>query len=199
MEKSLYEAIENRRSNYNLTGASPIGDPRIREIVEFCTMHTPSAFNSQNARVCLLLGEQHGKLWDIVLEELRKIVPAGKFAPTAEKIAGFRAGHGTVLFFEELKTVRELQEEFPLYKDHFPVWSTQACGMLQYAIWTALAAEGLAVNLQHYNPLIDGEVARAWGIDPDWKLVAQMPFGAPSAGPGPKEFMDIAERVKVFA
>ena len=30
-----------------------------------------------------------------------------------------------------------------------------AAGMLQLAVWTALAEKGLGASLQHYNPLID--------------------------------------------
>jgi len=35
---------------------------------------------------------------------------------------------------------------------------------------------GLGASLQHYNPLIDQETAETWDINPDWKLLAQMPF-----------------------
>jgi predicted oxidoreductase (fatty acid repression mutant protein) len=37
--------------------------------------------------------------------------------------------------------------EFPNIQDH-------ASGMLQFVVWTALAAEGLRCNLQHYQPHI---------------------------------------------
>ena len=32
-------------------------------------------------------------------------------------------------------------------------------------------------SLQHYNPLIDEAVAKQWHINPNWKLIAEMPFG----------------------
>ena len=42
---------------------------------------------------------------------------------------------------------------------------------------------GMGASLQHYNPLIDDEVRKAWNLPGDWKLVAQMPFGVPVAQP----------------
>lgn len=199
MEKTFYAALKGRRTSYHLSGTSPISDERLGEIVEFCTLHTPSAFNSQNARVCILLGDQHKRLWDIVLEELKKRVPPEAFGKTQAKIDSFKAGYGSLLFFEDMATVAALQEEFSTYRDNFPVWSTQACGMLQHTLWVALEAEGLSASLQHYNPLIDEMVKAQWSLNPAWKLVAQMPFGVATQPPDQKEFMDIKERVKVFS
>ena len=36
---------------------------------------------------------------------------------------------------------------------------------------------GFGASLQHYNPLIDEAVAKQWHINPNWKLIAEMPFG----------------------
>ena len=47
----------------------------------------------------------------------------------------------------------------------------------------ALEDMGYGASLQHYNPLIDKAVAERWLINPDWKLIAQMPFGAPLDSP----------------
>ena len=57
---------------------------------------------------------------------------------------------------------------------------------------------GMGASLQHYNPLIDDEVRKAWNLPGDWKLVAQMPFGVPVAQPGSKEVMSLDERVFEF-
>ncbi len=198
MDGTLYDAFKNRRSQYQLTNTSPVSDDEICEIVRFCTQHTPTAYNSQNTRVCVLLGDNHARLWDIVLEALKKEVPPEAFGRTQKKIDGFKAAYGSLLFFEDMAVVEALQEKFPLYRDSFPTWSTQGCGMLQYALWVALEAEGLGASLQHYNPLIDDAVLAEWQLSKDWKLVAQMPFGMPAAAPGEKTFMDIDQRVKVF-
>ena len=110
----------------------------------------------------------------------------------------FKAGYGTVLFFEDEAIVKSLQEQFALYADNFPIWSNQASGMHQLVVWTALEAEGLGASLQHYNPLIDDEVKKEWNIPENWKLIAQMPFGNPTASPGEKEFQPLEDRVKFY-
>ena len=160
--------------------------------------HAPSAFNSQSGRVAVLLGEHHNKLWDITKETLRKIIGEDRFAATEEKLKSFRSGYGTLLFFEDNSIVEKLQNDFPTYKDNFPLWSLQSSGMLQYIIWTALEIEGFGVSLQHYNPLINDEVKREWNIPGSWKLIAQMPFGKPTAKPDVKQFQPLEERIKVF-
>ena len=58
--------------------------------------------------------------------------------------------------------------------------------MHQLVVWTGLEAEGLGASLQHYNPLIDDEVKQEWNVPANWKLIAQMPFGNPTAAPGEK-------------
>jgi Predicted oxidoreductase related to nitroreductase len=198
MSSDFYSATKNRRTFYEISGESTISDDRIHEIINQAVTVAPTAFNSQSGRVVLLLGEQHTKLWDITMETLRKIVPEEKFSPTEQKINSFRSGYGTVLYFEEETIIEELQKSYPSYKDNFPVWSQQANGMLQYIIWTSLEEEGLGVSLQHYNPLIDEEVKKQWNIPGSWKLIAQMPFGKPTAAPDKKEIKPLEERVKVY-
>lgn len=198
MSKNFFEAMEGRRSIYALGRDKVVPEKRIREIVEFAAKHTPSPFNSQSARTVVLFGEESHKLWTIVADTLRKIVPAAAFGATQEKLAAFDAGLGTVLFFEDEAIVNDLASRFALYKDHFPVWSLQANGMLEFAVWTAFESEGLGASLQHYNPLIDEAVKAEWKLPASWKLLAEMPFGSVTAPAGQKEFMPISERVRVF-
>lgn len=198
MIKDFYSAIKDRRSIYGIDKEVVVSERKIEEVIGEAVKYTPSAFNSQSARVVILFGENHDKLWDITKEALRKIVPEGNFASTEEKIQSFKNGYGSVLYFEENTVIESLQQQFPLYKDNFPVWSQQSSGMLQYVVWTALENEGLGVSLQHYNPLIDDEVRKEWNIPNTWKLIAQMPFGRPVAEPSEKEFMPLENRIKVF-
>ncbi len=160
--------------------------------------HTPSAFNSQTARVVLLLDKHHTRLWDITKEALRKIVPEDKFAPTEEKINSFDAGYATLLFFEDRKIIEYLQSEFPTYKANFPIWSKESSGMLQFNIWTSLELEGYGASLQHYNELIEAAVKKEWDLPDEWEMRAQMPFGKPSSQPGEKEFKPLEERIRIF-
>lgn len=198
VNKDFNAAIKARRSIYGINKEVTISPEKIQEVINYAVMHTPSAFNSQTARLVVLFGNNHDKLWDITKESLRKIVPADKFAPTDEKINSFKSGYGTVLFFEEMSIVEGLQQQFPLYKENFPVWSQHSSGMLQFVVWTSLEMEGLGASLQHYNPLIDEEVKQQWSIPTNWKLIAEMPFGNPTAEAGEKEFQPIEMRVKVF-
>lgn len=198
MKKDFYSAVADRRSFYGIGKESVISDERIQEVVEHAVKYAPSAFNSQSTRVVLLLGHEHDMLWNITKEALRKIVPEDKFKSTEEKINSFQSGYGTVLFFEESSITKGLQERFPLYKDNFPIWAQQSNGMNQYIIWTALEMEGFGVSLQHYNEIIEEQVKSHWNIESNWKLIAQMPFGKPTAEPDEKQYIPIEQRVRVF-
>ncbi|MBS6502736.1 MAG: nitroreductase family protein [Clostridium sp.] len=198
MSKNFYDAIKERRSIYSISKESPVSDERIKEVIEDAVKHVPSSFNSQSSRVVVLFGEKHDKLWDIAMEALRKIVPEENFSSTEQKINSFKAGHGTVLYFEDFSVVESLQKQFELYKDNFPVWAEQTSGMLQFAIWTALSIEGLEATLQHYTELIEDEVKREFEIPNNWKMIGQMPFGKGTAPAGEKEFSPIENRVKIL-
>lgn len=192
------DAVKKRRSVYGISKDIKVSDARIEEIIGEAVLHTPSSFNSQSARVVVLFGEQHDKFWDITKETLRKVVPADSFAPTEEKMAAFRSGSGTVLFYEDQTVIEGLQQQFAAYAENFPVWSQQSNGMLQYVVWTALSEEGVGASLQHYNPLVDEQVAKEWNVPSNWKLIAQMPFGNIAAEPGEKQFAPLDSRLKVF-
>ncbi|WP_313563751.1 nitroreductase family protein [Ruminiclostridium cellobioparum] len=196
MSKDFYNAVRDRRSFYGISKESTVSDTRLQEIVNDAVKYAPTAFNSQSGRVMVLLGGHHDKLWDLTKEELRKLVPPENFSSTESKIDSFKNGFGTVLFFEDQSVVESLQRQFELYKDNFPVWSLESSGMLQYIVWTALELEGFGASLQHYNPLIDSSVSREWNIPSNWKLLAQMPFGKPTASPDEKQFQPLDFRVK---
>ncbi len=198
MPMDFLSAVKNRRTIYGLSRESVVSDDKILEIVDHAVLHSPSAFNSQSARVVVLLNDHHTKLWSVVKETLRKIVPEGSFAQTEEKLKGFAAAYGTILFFEDQSVVEDLQANFNLYKDNFPLWSLQASGMLQYVVWTALEVEGFGASLQHYNPLIDDQVHKEWNLPSSWRLMSQMPFGKPTAPPNEKDYMPLEERIRVF-
>jgi len=191
-------ALAKRRTHYSLDKAITASQARVEKIVEAAVQSTPSAFNSQSARVVLLFGEHHDTLWQITKDALRKIVPAEAFAPTEEKINSFAAAAGTILYFDDTLVVKTLQEKFPLYSENFPIWAEQASGMLQSNIWVALATEGLGASLQHYGELVGETVKEHWNLPSSWKLIAQMPFGNSTASPSTKDHIPIAERVKVF-
>ena len=121
---TLQQHAETRRSIYGLNNQLPIAKEEIVKLVEHAILHTPSAFNSQSTRIVVLFGAEHEKLWQITEDTLRGIVNDDeKFASTQQKLEGFKAGAGTILFFEDQTVVKGLQESFALYADKFPDWS----------------------------------------------------------------------------
>lgn len=199
MAKSFKEVMKNRRSYYSLTNAALVSDKEIQDIIDFVVTNAPSAFNSQSTRVVLLLGDNHKKLWEIVKTVLKRMIPVEAFEKTEIKIdTSFASGYGTVLFFEDQSVVEGLQKAFPSYSENFPGWSLQTSAIHQFAIWSLLEEVGFGASLQHYNPIIDEEVAKVWNINKKWKLIAQMPFGVPSQEPGTKDIAPLEDRILVF-
>ncbi|KZO94012.1 Nitroreductase [Calocera viscosa TUFC12733] len=196
---AFLKAIELRRSVYTINDKIPIPDEKVVEIVEAAIKHGPSSFNSQSPRAVVLFGDDHKWLWETVLSILKPIVPEEEFPKTEGKVNGcFKAGHGTVLFWEDNAVIKGMQDMFPLYADKFPEFSGHASGMAQFIVWTALANEGVSATLQHYNPLIDEKVRDHFKLPVTWHLVAQLPFGTATAPAGEKTFKPLNERVKVF-
>ncbi|ALH95940.1 nitroreductase family protein [Acinetobacter equi] len=190
--------IEKRRSIYAIGKNVDLQQEQIEQLIKNTIKLSPSSFNSQSSRAVQLFGASHEKFWTIVLETLRKIVPADAFAATEAKIQSFAAGYGTVLFYEDQNVVKSLQDAFPSYADNFPVWSEHSTAIAQFAVWTALSEQNIGASLQHYNPIIDAEVAETFGIPENWKLRAQLVFGSIEAEAGDKEYMDDALRFKTF-
>ena len=197
--ETLQTIAETRRSIYMLNDQLPVSKDEVVKLVEHAVLHTPSSFNSQSSRLVVLFGEDHQKLWQITEDLLRAMVNDDeKFKSTADKMAMFKAGAGTILYFEDQSVVKGLQEQFPLYAHNFPVWAEHTSAMHQYALWNALAALNIGANLQHYNGVIDEKVAQTWNIDSNWKLIAQMVFGGIAAPAGEKTFEPIEKRLKVY-
>lgn len=191
--------IKQRRTIYTIGKNVSLEQAEIENIIKDAVKHSPSAFNSQTSRVVILFGESHEKFWNIVRETLRDLISAEAFEGTNIKINGFAAGYGTALFYEDQDIVKSLQEQFALYADHFPDWSEHSTGIAQFATWTALAERNIGASLQHYNPIIDEEVAKTFNVPSNWKLRAQLVFGSIEAPAGEKTFIDDADRFKIFA
>ncbi|MCY6411256.1 nitroreductase family protein [Acinetobacter sp. VNH17] len=195
---NFLNSIKSRRTIYSIGKNLSVDQATIEETIREAVKHSPSSFNSQTSRVVTLYGESHTKFWEIVRETLRKMVPAEAFANTSAKIDSFAAGFGTALFYEDQDVVKGLQEQFALYADNFPVWSEHSSAIAQFATWTALSEIGVGASLQHYNPIIDAEVAENFDIPANWKLRAQLVFGSIEAPAGEKTYMDDAARFKAF-
>ncbi|KFZ11409.1 hypothetical protein V501_04789 [Pseudogymnoascus sp. VKM F-4519 (FW-2642)] len=198
MSSDYLAAVKARRTYYSLKKESPIDDSKIQEIISQAILDAPSAFNSQSSRVIILLKDEHDKLWDIAKSALKAVVPADQYPATEKKLSNFQGAYGTVLFFVARSIVKGMQDKYALYADKFPVWATHSDGMAQHIIWTALETEGLGANLQHYNPLIDAGIQKAWNVPEDWEHSAQLVFGTPTRPAGDKQFGELSERLKVY-
>ncbi|MGA0538989.1 nitroreductase family protein [Neotabrizicola sp. VNH66] len=189
MTNATLRSLKNRRTQYALGRKLPLSVEATEELIKEAIRLSPSTFNSQSSRAVILFGAESDRFWSIVTETLRAIVPAESFAPTEAKMKAFAAGAGTVLFYEDQAVVKNLQEQFSLYADIFPHHSEHSSGMAQLAVWTALADANIGASLQHYNPVIDAAVAKAFNVPASWKLRAQMPFGSNEGGFGDKTFV----------
>lgn len=98
-----------------------LSDTEIEDIVKEAVKNSPTAFNAQSPRAVILFGEAHEKLWTLTEAALEPLTPPEAFEATKQKLAGFKAGYGTVLFFIHTDTVKNLQEQFALYAENFPV------------------------------------------------------------------------------
>ena len=64
-------------------------------------------------------------------------------------------------------------------------------------VWTAFDQEGFGANLQHYNSLIDAQVAERYGITDDWQLQGQLVFGVPTGSTKEKTVKPLESRIVV--
>ncbi|WP_165006819.1 MULTISPECIES: nitroreductase family protein [unclassified Enterococcus] len=192
------ENLKSRRSIYHLGRNVSLSNDELISLIQNTIKESPTAFNAQSTRAVILFGDAHEKLWEITEEALRPLTPAEAFPNTQNKLAGFKNGYGTVLFFKDTDVIKNLQEQFELYADNFPDWSEQSNGIATSNTWVALTEKGLGANLQHYNPVIDEAVAKEWNIPANWKLRSQLVFGSPESPAGEKEYMDDSERFRVF-
>lgn len=196
--KNILDAMTQRRSYYDLKKESPISKERICTLIHDILRHLPSSFNMQSTRCMLLFDGEHEKFWDITIQELKKTVPENQLKTTEKKILSFRGAYGSILFFDDCSVVNSYAQKYDAYHKNFPVWAQQTNGMFQYAVWTVLEAEGLGASLQHYNPLVDNAVRKAWNIPETWIHIAQMPFGTPASPPVEKNNAEMTDKIKIF-
>lgn len=186
---NFLETLNKRRSIYSLNKTLPISKEELKELIEEVALLSPDAFNAQSSRIVVVQDEKQDELWDLIYDSFEGQVPR-------QKIDGFKAAAGTILFYLHRPTITNLEENFPLYAHNFYYWGHQASGILQINLWNALRTKGIGANIQHYNPIIDENIRNKWNIPEDWELIAQMPFGGIVEEPGELEKMPIEERVR---
>lgn len=184
----IIDVLEKRRSYYVINKDILVSQDKIIDFIYKTTELVPDAFDMKSSRVIVALGEEHDKLWDNIYDVFGGEVPR-------EKIDGFKAGYGTILYFYDMDVVDDLKLQYELYADRFEDWAIQVSGMLQINIWSGLRELDIGASLQHYNPIIDDMVREMFDLPSSWVLNAQMPFGGIVSEPEPKEKEDISKRV----
>jgi predicted oxidoreductase (fatty acid repression mutant protein) len=140
---SNVEALKTRRSFYNINKDILVSEETILNLIEETVKYTPSAFNSESQRVVVLLNEKHEQVWEMVKAAIKKLVPENEFKKSEDKINAFKAGYGTILFFDDAKTTEALIEKFPLYKANFlRSGLSNKIGMLQGNVWGWIVRNG---------------------------------------------------------
>ena len=192
------DSLSRRRSIYALGHTRIVTDFCLEDTLKDCLKNCPTPFNSQSARLVLLLNKNHLDFWNLVLEKVISTAPIGKKESVKQKINSFAAAYGTILFFEDLSVLEQLQKDFPLYQKNMHDWTYEANGMLQYMIWQALAENEIGASLQHYNELIEDDVKKMLSLPDNWKILAQMPFGSIEKTPAEKTFLPLENRLMIF-
>lgn len=199
MSNPFLDLIQQRRTIYAIGKNVQHSEVDLTDLIQNAVKQSPSSFNSQSSRAVILFNAEHEKFWGFVSDKLKSYATdEAAAAKTSAKMDTFAAGFGTVLFFEDQDVISGLQEKFALYAENFPVWSEHSTAIAQFAVWSALHAEGVGASLQHYNPIVDDQVHAEWNVPANWKLRAQLVFGSIEADAAPKSYIDDAERFKVF-
>ncbi|CAJ1013088.1 putative Nitroreductase family [Leishmania naiffi] len=173
------DALSKRRSIYSLDSTLPQSDKEVIKTIEDTIRQCPSSFNVKSSRAVILFGADHQKVWTIVKAALKKVTTEEQYAESEMKVNNcFAAGAGTILFYEDSAAIKIQQQTYPRYAASMLTFSQHASAMAQFAVWSALAQDGIGASLQHYNELIETELRTAFDIPEDWQLIAQMPFGS---------------------
>ncbi|KAL4399046.1 type II nitroreductase [Malassezia pachydermatis] len=198
LAKSFLQVVKNRRTIYALSKKTILPDAQIVQLIQQAVREAPSAFNVQSSRIVVLFGNQHDNYWgEIVPAALRAAAGEKAVAASKDKLAGFKAGTGTILFFEDQNLIKGQQEAFPQYAAGFPVWSNHHTGMAQVYTWNLLEAEGYGANLQHYGNLTADTLKKVYNLPESYLLHAEMVFGYPEQPAGDKPYLPDDERVIV--
>lgn len=192
------DSLTRRRSIYALGHTRIVTDFCLEDTLKDCLKNCPTPFNAQSARLVLLLNKNHLDFWNLVLEKVLAAATMNKKESVAQKINSFAEAYGTILYFEDLNVLNQLQKDFPLYQKNMHDWTFEANGMLQYMIWQALSENEIGASLQHYNELIEDDVKKMLKLPENWKILAQMPFGSIEKTPAEKTFLPLENRLKVF-
>ena len=177
-ESAFIQQLKQKKSIQKLGKKLPHDQAYLIELIQSAVNSSPSVINLQTTRIVILFEEAHITFWNLVKEIQRTQVPEQYFSAIEYKLGQAAAAYGTVLFFEDQFILQNLQKNLPINAEQIPVWSDQSLGMAQYAVWSALAEEGIGSNFNYYNPVIDYKISQYFQINSNWKLQTQLVFGS---------------------
>ncbi|MDR2823118.1 MAG: nitroreductase family protein [Mycoplasmataceae bacterium] len=187
--KKIINIYKTRRSIYNFTGDCPIGEEDLLSFLQGCLLTSPSPWNYQSQRLAVFLGEAHAKLWNIINKRLS--------ASEQSRIKPFANAYGTILIYYDNKSTERMKKNHAEMADGCVEWEIEANAMTQYQIWTGLSYLGCGVNIQHFNSLIQKDVAKEFNTPSSWVLRTQMVFGELISIPDEHEHLDAKTRIIV--
>lgn len=86
------EALEKRRSVYQLNKFLPVGEDIVLALIQEAVRLVPDAFDMKSQRIVVALGTKQDQLWDMIYN-----VFGGKV--DREKIDTFKSAYGTIVYF----------------------------------------------------------------------------------------------------
>ncbi|BEI83785.1 hypothetical protein CcaverHIS002_0403890 [Cutaneotrichosporon cavernicola] len=201
---SFADAIEARRSYYNITNESTLTNEQLEQLVADAIKYTPSSFNSQTSRAVLVTGEKNKALWNAVWEAHKANLKEEEIPVYEDKFKNsYSAGYGTIVFYEDQDAIDGFVKNFPIVQWTIKDWVQTSNGMAQFIAWTALASHGMGGNLQHYGqfgPANAEAINKNLGVPSGWKIpLAMLAFGVPADinAPGnpafPKTFQPLVD------
>ena len=97
----IIDVLQKRRTYYNLNKTLPVSKSEVKKVIEEITELVPDAFNMKSARVIVVADNKQDELWDRIYDTFEGKVPR-------DKIDGFKAAAGTILYFYDTEVVTAL-------------------------------------------------------------------------------------------
>ena len=182
---ALQTLLEERRSIRRLRGGPfpPAARQRILEAVRL----TPASYNLPPWRV-VLVADNLDALYAEIAAGFRESLDGDRLERYLERLQGFAGGVAVALVFVDTTVEQTLRDEKGLAATVAAGYVQQALGMVQYALWLAVTAEGLATSLQHWDEFAGPRLTRFAALPADrFTLIATMPIGYPAEDPRPIE------------
>ena len=194
---TLDDLLRRRRTIRRL-GDGPLPDGALERIA--AAAHRVPAAYGRPAWHVVVVRETRAAFWDAVETAFRERLEADRLARYLDRLDGFRSGAGAVLVYEDRRASDGARTANGLSSAQATAFAQQGLGMVQFALWLALVAEGLASSLQHWEWLVEDRLADLLGVPADrYRLVATMPFGYAAEDPRPPAAPDPVVSLERFA